>query len=115
MFIKRRFVFFIVCLCFNFASCSIWGKWSVRRSQRKGDEIVEKIENYRKTFGRLPESFGDIGLKPDDYWKGAATDYCGEMFFYEKLSDSEYIVYFSLSVGEALYFNSCRAEWSLNP
>jgi|GEM_PF-3266825 hypothetical protein len=123
MYEKKRHLFFfilaflsfiiIICLCFNIET--FCGKWSIRYAKKKGDDIVKRIENYKMLSGRLPESFCEIGLKPDEYWKGQATNFHGTKYFYEKLSDREYEIYFSLSVGDALYFNSSRAEWSLDP
>ncbi|MCR5080657.1 MAG: hypothetical protein K6B17_04875 [Treponema sp.] len=114
-FFSLAFILIVLIKNFSFTFFSHYNKWTVQYAQKKGNEIVEKIEKYKIIENRLPESVSDIGLKPDDYWKGAATNYYGTKYFYEKLSDDEFEIYFSISVGDALYYNSSRGEWSINP
>ena len=42
---------------------------------------------------------------------GIGTEYKGINFWYDRISDNDYVIYFDLSVGEALYYNSYTKEW----
>lgn len=70
------------------------------REFRTGNEIVSRVEVFRKQNQRLPETLEEIGFRD------AALN-----VFYRKVSDDEYRVWFGLSVGEEESFNSQTKEW----
>lgn len=67
----------------------------------EGNRIVEKIENYKKNKGKLPESIEDIGIK--ETMEGP--------FFYEKKDSVNYMVWFGTSLGEGVYYYSDSNKW----
>jgi hypothetical protein len=40
------------------------------------------------------------------FWGGMATTKKGVKYFYEKINDSEYIIYFDYILGESITYNS---------
>ena len=94
----------------------IWnsGNGYVNHAKKIGKQIIEKIENYKVVNGKVPDSFIDLGLVPNQQWGGVGTEYKGVNFWYDKVSDNDYDLYFDLSVGEALYYHSCTKEWDIN-
>ena len=66
---------------------------------RTGNEIVSRVEVFRASNGRLPETLKEVGM--DDQVK----------VFYQKISDDEYCVWFGTTLGESDTFNSRTKEW----
>ncbi|MCP4176825.1 MAG: hypothetical protein GY756_03585, partial [bacterium] len=52
-------------------------------------ELIDKIETYRELNGCLPNTVSDIGF----------TENLDSFAFYAKESDTEYIVWYGLSLG----------------
>jgi hypothetical protein len=65
-----------------------------------GDEIVSRVEAFRASHGRLPESLKEVGM--DD----ADPKVC-----YRRISDDEYIVWFGTTLGESECLNSRTKKW----
>lgn len=112
--IKKTIIFLIV-LFFSFLILFFlyWniGNGYVNHAKKIGTQIIEKIENYKNVNGKTPASFIDLGLAPNELWGGIATEYKGINFWYDRISDNDYNIYFDLSVGEALYYHSDTKEW----
>ena len=112
--IKKTIIFLIV-LFFSFLILFFlyWniGNGYVNHAKKIGTQIIEKIENYKNVNGKTPDSFIDLGLAPNELWGGIATEYKGINFWYDRISDNDYNIYFDLSVGEALYYHSDTKEW----
>ena len=71
------------------------------REIRKGDRLVSAIEAYRRQNGRLPESTTKlVGRFSDD-----------GQFYYEKCSDSDYVVWFGTTLGESMTYSSDTRLW----
>ena len=78
---------------------------------KNGNHIVNSIEKYRTEKGHLPDSFNDINLVTDDFWVGMATKRKGIKYYYEKMSDSDYIVYFDYNLGDSITYMSETKDW----
>ena len=67
----------------------------------KGKVIVEMVEHFRVAHGKLPESLADLGLEVKE--EGP--------IYYEKESESRYIVWFGRELGESTTYDSDTREW----
>ncbi|MCX6579261.1 MAG: hypothetical protein NT166_03680 [Candidatus Aminicenantes bacterium] len=80
---------------------------------KKANEIIQKIEDYRKCHGKLPDSLEDIGeetkMEGPIYYNKIDSQY------YEKINPDEdvYIVSFSMgfTVGESCTYHSDTKIW----
>ncbi|WP_191018312.1 hypothetical protein [Treponema zioleckii] len=112
----KKIVIFLFILLFSFIILFFlyWniGNGYVNHELKKyGKQIIEKIDNYKNINGKTPDSFIDLGLAPNEMWGGIGTEYKGIDFWYDRISDNDYDLYFGLSLGEALYYHSSTKEW----
>ena len=78
------------------------GFFGCNYSERKAsNEIIAKVEQFKKSTGRLPEALSDIGLKEND----SCPCYC-------KTSNDSYIVWYGTTLGESDTFDSRTRNWS---
>jgi len=71
-------------------------------SERKAsNEIIGKVEQFKKSNGRLPERLSDIGLKENE----SCPCYC-------KTSTDSYMVWYGTTLGESDTFDSRTRTWS---
>jgi len=68
---------------------------------QQGDELVVKIEEYKKQNEELPNRLKDLGI--EETMDGP--------LFYEKEDSINYIVWFGTGVGEGMYYYSDIKEW----
>lgn len=66
-----------------------------------GNKVIEKIENYRVENGHLPLNLTSIGIKETEQGP----------IYYEKKTDSTYIVWYGLKIGESRIYNSIDKKW----
>lgn len=64
--------------------------------------IIEKVEEFQNNNGRLPNDVTEIGL----------TEIENSSAFYEKTSDTTYIVWYGLSLGESKTYSSKTNKWT---
>ncbi len=69
--------------------------------RRTGDNVVAKVEQFRKSNGRLPHALSDIGTKEEE----SCPCYC-------KTGDDSYIVWYGTSLGESDAYDSRTKKWS---
>jgi hypothetical protein len=62
---------------------------------RTGNEIVSRVETFRASHGRLPETLREVGMKDPEL-----------KVFYRKFGDGEYGVWFGTTLGESVIFTS---------
>jgi hypothetical protein len=79
------------CFCF---SCT-------DKKQKLGEEIITKIENYKKTAGHLPNHLDSIGVVEKE--EGP--------FYYKKENDTTYIIYYGLGLGESMVYDFKTNQW----
>ena len=68
-----------------------------------GNLVVEKIESYRKSNNRLPNSLSALGI--------VLSDEGSQPFYYERRDNSNYIVYFGTTLGESKIYFSDSKKW----
>lgn len=63
--------------------------------------LIEKVEEFEKKHKRLPNSISEFGLKEKE----------DSPAYYQKTSDSTYIVWYGLSLGESNIYHSHTKKW----
>jgi hypothetical protein len=75
--------------------------WLFRRREfTSGNALILHVEAFRAKYGRLPEDLNELGDKDQD-----------PDVFFQKTSDSDYIVWFGTSLGESEVYNSATHKW----
>jgi predicted small secreted protein len=69
--------------------------------RRAGNDIVAKIERFKKSTGHLPSALSDIGVTADEN----CPCYC-------KTGDGNYIVWYGTTLGESDTYDSQTKKWS---
>ena len=78
-----------------------------KRLIKAGNELAEKIENYKAAYGKLPNRLEDIGV---------ATQMDGiDTLFYTKQCDFHYTISFGNGLGESIIFFSESKQWKDGP
>lgn len=95
-------IIFLIFPFFNFKNKAI----------KNGNQIVIKIEAFINEKGYLPDSFQDVNLKSDEFWGGMATSKKGVKYYFKKISDVDYIIYFDYALGESITYNSETKKWN---
>ena len=92
-----KFKILICVLLFSICGCSVENK-----REKYAELIIEKVEQFKTEKNRLPKNVSEIGLVELENSKA----------FYERKTDSTYIVWFGLSIGESKTYNSSKKEWT---
>ncbi|MBJ2173778.1 hypothetical protein JBL43_05980 [Aureibaculum sp. A20] len=92
-----KFYSIFICLLLIVYSCSIENE-----REQYAKIIIEKVEQFKTEQNRLPKNVSEIGLIELENSKA----------FYEKKTDSTYIVWFGLSLGESKTYNSTTKKWT---
>jgi len=82
-----------------------------RYLQGLGDEIIEKVNDYRTQHGQLPTSLQEIGL--EDGEEGSSM-FQGEPFFYSIWSDSVFRVEYPVDMERNMGRQSDEKDWNIN-
>ena len=67
---------------------------------RTGNEIISRVEAFRKNNGRLPDTMTELRLNDPNL-----------RVFYIKLSNDEYCVFFGTFLGESETYSSRSKDW----
>lgn len=70
--------------------------------QDYADMLIEKVETFKRKNNRLPKDVSELGL----------TEKMDSPAFYQMETDSTYIVWYGLSLGESKTYNSATKEWT---
>ena len=70
--------------------------------QEHAELIIEKVEKFKQDKGRLPEDLTEIGL----------DDTQMHLSFYQLTSDTTYMVWYGLGVGESKIYRSETKKWT---
>lgn len=71
------------------------------KREKIGEGIYIKIVQYQKTNGRLPNKLNDIGI--EEKMEGP--------IYYQKQTDSTFIIYYGGGLGESIVFDPKTKEW----
>jgi hypothetical protein len=87
-------MFLILVLAFALIACG--------PSQRKsGNNLIVKIDEFRKSKGHLPNSLSEIGTEESE----SCPCYC-------KTGESGYIIWYGTTLGESDTYDSQTKKWS---
>jgi len=82
-------------------SCILTIIISCDNREKIGNDVIKKIENYRLKNNKLPESLTDIGIEEKE--EGP--------IYYRKDSETDYIVWYGLTLGESRIYDSKAKTW----
>ena len=74
----------------------IWG-WEIHQA----NALVVKIKAFHHRQGKLPTSLRDVGMRDSE--EGP--------FYYQKCSDTRFLVWFGTSLGESMTYDSSSDSW----
>ena len=75
--------------------------WLFQRGNFKiGNEMVLKVEAFRKSTGHVPETLEEVGIDNPDL-----------NVFYKRIGGDEYCVWFGTSLGQSETFDSRTKKW----
>ena len=86
-----------IILFFGIFSCAIKSE-----NQEYAEMLIEKVETFKKNNNRLPKNVSEFGL----------TEFMDSPAFYQLETDSTYIVWYGLSVGESKTYRSSTKKWT---
>ena len=89
-----RINLFIVACVLLMGSCG-------KSKEELGNEVIIKVEKYKLKKGSLPNNLDDVGI--EETLEGP--------IFYQKESDSTFIVWYGLTLGESRTYNSKTKSW----
>lgn len=91
---RPQIVATMLMLALGFSGCNY--------SERKAsNEIVAKVEQFKKSTGRLPDRLSDISVKENE----SCPCYC-------KTSNDSYMVWYGTALGESDSYDSRTKLWS---
>jgi hypothetical protein len=67
----------------------------------EGNRLVTRIDDFRKTTGRLPDSLSDLGIRETE----------SSLLHYRRVSSNQYVIWFGTSLGESMQFDSQTRRW----
>lgn len=71
---------------------------------KQGEEIIQKVEDYKLLHKKLPNSLSDIGLKELDGM---------DVLYYYKRDSVNYTVSFPISAEEHKFYYSDSKKWEI--
>ncbi len=72
------------------------------KQQEYAEMLIEKVETFKKENNRLPKDLSELGL----------IEKMDSPAFYQMETDSTYIVWYGLSVGESKVYRSSTKKWT---
>lgn len=95
---KRILIICLTILLFgSFTGCGN----SEKELKTQGNELVKKVEEYKKNTGKLPSGLKDMGL--EESMEGP--------LFYERKDSVNYMIWFGTTLGESMIYYSDTKEW----
>ena len=68
---------------------------------RQANKVIASVNSFQSRYGRLPDTLADMGL--EDSESGPV--------YYQKTTDSTYIVWFGTVLGESATYESSTNKW----
>jgi len=94
---KRTIKILTLVLLFGIYSCEFNNE-----RQEYAEMLIEKVETFKKENNRLPNDVSELGL----------TEKMDIPAFYQMQTDSTYMVWYGLSVGESKVYRSSTKKWT---
>ena len=94
---KTTIKIFTIILFFGIFSCDLKNE-----NQEYAEMLIEKVETFEKKNNRLPKNVSEFGL----------NELMDSPAFYQLETDSTYIVWYGLSVGESKIYRSSTKKWT---
>jgi len=91
----------ILVLAFSSACSSLPFGLSRDSRIKTGNEIINKIESFRKEKGRTPISLSEIGVEEKE--EGP--------IYYQRKDETRYILWFGKELGESVVYDSEKKKW----
>lgn len=86
----------VVVILFSFR-----GEWRERGLKKQSEPIQAALETYRQQHGRYPDSMSQVGFAETE--EGP--------LHYDRKSETAYILWYGLTLGESRVFNSMDRQW----
>ncbi|MCP4221455.1 MAG: hypothetical protein GY765_42915 [bacterium] len=100
-----------ICLFLVWSVSEILREWECCEYSefKKANEVIQKIEDYRKCHGKLPDSLDDVGYIPEEKIFGGPI-------FYDREATDRYIIWFGAGgVGNSCVYHSETGKWTPSP
>jgi hypothetical protein len=99
--VVRRFAWLLILLGLGAIYIYVWRPVRLLcwHEFRAGNKIISRIDTYRNTHGRLPESLNEIGISDSDG------------VYYQKSGSNDFVVWFGTSLGESETYDSHTKKW----
>ena len=94
---KRTIKILTLVLLFGLYSCEFNNE-----RQEYSEMLIEKVEIFKKENNRLPNDVSELGL----------IEKMDSPAFYQMQTDSTYMVWYGLSVGESKVYRSSTKKWT---
>lgn len=94
---KRIIKILTLVLLFGLYSCEFKNE-----RQEYAEMLIEKVETFKINNNRLPKDVSELGL----------TEKMDSPAFYQIKSDSTYMIWYGLSVGESKVYRSATKKWT---
>lgn len=73
-----------------------------RELKTQGDELIARIESFKRRNDRLPRTISELGL--EEKLEGP--------IYYQQQDSSSYIIWFGMELGESITYDSTTKKWS---
>lgn len=72
-----------------------------QRLMKEGSEVIQKIEIFKTQNKRLPNALSELGIVESE----------SDRIFYEKRTDTYYVVYFNIGFDDIKAYHSDSKKW----
>jgi uncharacterized protein YxeA len=104
--ITKKIVIGLVIILFFAIAVIFYFRYTENKSYTsKGNELIEKVEEYKQKNGELPETVSDLGI----------IETMGEGPYYEKIDSLNYIVFFNIGFDNRKIYYSHSKKWLDEP
>ena len=110
---KRISLLTLLFLVFCLSSCLSY----IEKNKKTGNSIIERIEQYKKDNGHLPDQINYAGPEygflyfQNDSTVVSVLEIDGEVFCYQKIDSVNYMLWFGTTLGEGIYYYSSTKTW----
>ena len=110
---KRISLLTLLFLVFCLSSCLSY----IEKNKKTGNSIIERIEQYKKDNGHLPDQINYVDSEYDfldfqnDSTVVSVLEIDEEVFCYQKIDSVNYMLWFGTTLGEGIYYYSSTKTW----